>query len=90
MESDSAAVDEDGLESLDGHSMKSRSSVEEDRSFLNYFFEDIIDFGLGSVDESLSALDVGCLVFHDELVHDERFEELEGHSSGKTALMELE
>ena len=90
MESESTAVNEDGFESLDGHSMKSRSSVEEHRTFFNYFFEDIIDFGLGSVDESLCALDVGCLVFHDELVHDERLEELEGHSSGKTALMEFE
>jgi hypothetical protein len=89
MESDSAAVNEYGFESLDGHSVKCRSSVEEDRSFLDHFFEDIIDFGLCSVDESLCALDIGCLVFHDKLMHDERLEKFEGHSSGKTALMEL-
>ena len=53
-------------------------------------FEDVPDRGLYALGHALRALDVVRVALHDQPVHDERLEELERHSPGQAALVELQ
>ncbi len=57
---------------------------------LDDLFEDVPDLGPDALDDPLGALDVVGEALLDELAHDERLEQLEGHLLGQPALVQLE
>ena len=65
-------------------------AVQQDRMVLDDLFEDVPDLGPDALDDALGALDVVGEALLDELAHDERLEQLEGHLLGQAALVELE
>ncbi|MBA7648340.1 hypothetical protein ES703_56126 [subsurface metagenome] len=87
---DGAAINENGLKCLDAEAMQSRRPVQPDRSFLYHFLEYIVDFRFGSFHKSPGALDVRSESLLYQAVHDKRFKEFQGHSSGQTALVQSE
>src|SRR5437667_5204765 len=87
---DRLALDQDGFEGLNSKTMKSRSTVEEDRVLLDDVLENIPDLGPLLLDELLRRLDRGRDPSLLELPEDEGLEELERHLLRQTALMELE
>src|SRR3972149_1661744 len=65
-------------------------AVEQHRARRDDFVEDVPNLGAGAVDDALGALDVVGHAVGDELVHDEGLEELQRHSLGQAALMQLQ
>ena len=84
------AVYEHRLERLDAETVERRGAVEQHRAVLDHLFEDVPDLGANALGHALGALDIVCVAFHDESIHDERFEQLQGHAPGQSALVESE
>ena len=70
--------------------VEGRGAVQQDRVVLDDLFEDVPDLGPDALDDALGALDVVGEALLDQLAHDERLEQLEGHLLGQAALVELE
>ena len=81
------AVNEHGLERLDGQTVKSRSAVEQYGMLFDNVFEAVPYVGVDTVDLLLRVLDVGRLLRLDKTLHDERLEQLESHFLRQTALI---
>jgi len=90
MDLDGVALDELGHERLDAEAVQRRCAVQQDRVVLDDLFEDIPDLRGHALDVPLRALDVVREAALDELTHDERLEQLEGHLLRKAALVQLE
>jgi hypothetical protein len=90
VDSDGLSFDEHRLESLDAESVKGRRTVQQHRVIANDLFKNLIDFGRLLFDDLLGALHRLGDSLLDELVNDERLEELQGHRLGQTALVQLE
>ena len=84
------ALGEDRLEGLDAEAVQRRCTVQEHRMLLDDVFEDIPDFWTRALHHALCALDVVRSARSDELLHDERLEELECHDLRQAALVQLE
>ena len=84
------ALDEHGLERLDAQTVERRRAVEHDRVVLDDDLERVPDLGALLVDHFLGGLDVVGNTVLDELFHDERAEELDGHFLRHAALIELQ
>jgi len=63
--------------------MERRGTVEQDRVVLDDFFEDVPDFRPDALHDALGALDVVGEALLNQLPHDERLEQLEGHLLGR-------
>ena len=85
-----AALDEHGLERLNAQTVERRCAVEHDRVVFDDDFECVPDLGALLVDHFLGGLDVVGNAILDELFHDERAEELDGHFLRHAALIELQ
>ena len=90
MELERTALDEDGLKRLDAEAVQRRRTVEHDRAVLDDVFERVPDLVLALVDHLLGGLDVVGKTVFDELLHDERAEQLDGHFLRHAALVELQ
>ena len=90
VELDGFALDELGLEGLDGKTVERRGTVEEHGVAFHHEFKDIEDDGLTTVDDLLGALDGLHNAALDELADDEGLVEFGGHEFGETALAHLE
>src|SRR6185503_15431761 len=84
------AFDEHRLESLDAESVKRRSAVEQHRVIANDLFEDLVHLWRFLLHDLFGALHRLGDSLLDELVNDERLEELERHRLRQTALVQLE
>ncbi len=87
---DGLALDQDRLESLDAEAVQGGRAVQQHRVFLDDLFEDIPHLRAATLDHALGRLDVLGQLVVDELLHDERLEQLECHQLGQTALVQLE
>jgi hypothetical protein len=85
-----AALDQHRLKGLDAESVQRRRAVEHDGAVLDDVLEGVPHLVLALVDHLLGGLDVVGDAVLDELLHDERAEELDGHFLGHAALIELE
>src|SRR5450759_951496 len=90
MDADGLALDEHRLERLDAQAMQRRRTVEEHRVIANDLFENLVDFRALALDNLLRALDRLGDSLLDQLVDDERLEQLERHQLGQAALVQLE
>ena len=90
MDLDRLAVDQNGLEGLDAEPVQCRGPVQEHRVVFDDLLESVPDLRLHSVHHALRRLDVRREALLDELLHDEGLEQLQGHLTGKPALVELE
>ena len=79
MELERAALDQNRLERLNAEAVQRRRTVEHDGAVLDDVLEGIPDLGLALVDLLLGALDVVGNTVLDELLHDKRAEQLNGH-----------
>ena len=77
------ALDEHRLERLDAQSVKRRRAVEQHRVIANDLFEDLVHLGRFALDDLLGALHRLGDALLDELVDDERLEQLERHRLGR-------
>ncbi len=84
------AFHQDRLEGLDTKAVQRRSAVEKHRMLLDDLFETVPHRRVHAVDHLLGRLDVGRDLALDERLHHKRFEELEGHLLGQTALVQLQ
>ena len=84
------ALDEHRLERLNAQTVERRRAVEHDRVILDDDLERVPDLGTLLVDHLLGGLDVVGNAVLDELFHDERAEELNGHFLRHAALIELQ
>ena len=84
------AFDEHRLERLNAKSMQRRRAVEQHRVVADDLFEDLVDLGRLALHDLLGALHRLGDALLDELVDDERLEQLERHQLGQAALMQLE
>ena len=84
------ALGENRLEGLDAEAVQRRCTVQEHRMLLDDVLEDIPDFWTRALHHALCALDVVRSARSDELLHDERLEELECHDLRQAALVQLE
>ena len=90
MDADRLALDEDGLEGLDGEAVQRRRAVEQHRVALRDLLEDVPDLGRALLDHLAGAAHG---VHEAELLEpadDERLEEDERHLLRQAALVELE
>ena len=90
MELERAALDQNRLERLNAEAVQRRGTVEHDRTILDDVFQSIPDLILALVDHLLGGLDVVGKTVLDELLHDERAEQLDGHFLRHAALIKLE
>ena len=87
---DGSALDQNGLERLNGQTVQRGRTVEEHGVFLDDVFKDVPDEVLALFHGALCALDVVALARLDKALHDEGLEELDCHLLGKTALVDLQ
>jgi len=85
-----AALDEHGLERLYAQAVERRRAVEQHGVVLDDLFQHAPDRLVCAVHDALRALYVVRLALLDQLLHDERTEQLESHFLGQTALIHLE
>ena len=85
-----AALDQHRLKGLNAEAVQRRRTVEHDGAVLDDVLEGIPDLGLTLVDLLLGALDVVGDTVLDELLHDKRAEQLNGHFLRHAALIELQ
>src|SRR5262249_54355695 len=87
---DRVSFDENRLESLNPHSVESRSAVQEDGMLVNDVIENVPDLLVLSLEHLLGALDGVRVAQLFEPSNDEGLVELERYLLGKTALVNLE
>ena len=87
---DRPALDEHGLERLDGQAVQRGRAVEKDGVLFDDAFQHVPNGGLRLFDGALGALDVVALVRFDQLFHDEGLEQLDRHLFGQAALIDLQ
>ena len=81
------AFDQNGLKRLNTQSVQRRCTVQQNRVVLNDFLEDLIHLRALALHNLLRAFDrLGNALF-DQLVNDERLEQLDGHRLWQSALM---
>ena len=90
MDLDRAAVDQHRLERLDAQTVQRGRAVEQHRASLHHIFEHAPDLGLRALDGALRTLDVGRQLARDQLVDQERLEQLQRHPPRQPALVQLE
>ena len=90
MDADCLALHQHRLEGLDAKSVQGRSTVQQHRVLADDVLQNRPDLRLASLDHALGRLDVLGQALVDQLLHDERLEELECHDLGQAALMELQ
>ena len=84
------SFDEHRLESLDAESVKGRRAVQQHRVIANDLFENLVHLRRFLLDDLLGALHRLGDSLLDELMNDERLEQLQRHRLGQTALVQLE
>ena len=90
VEADRLTFDKHGLKSLDTETVQRRGAVQHDGMIFDDPLEDSPYLVAAALDETARALDVRREPAFDELVHDERLEELQRHLLRKPALVDLE
>ena len=79
---DGLALDQHRLESLNTQTMQGGCTVQQHGVFTNDVLEDSPDLGLTPLDHALGRLDVLGQSLVDQLLHNERLEQLERHDLG--------
>ena len=90
MQLDRLALDQHRLKRLDTQTVQGRRSVEHDRVFADYLFEDIPHLRRTTLDQLLGRLDGGGKATELQLREDERLEQLQRHLLRDTALVQLQ
>src|SRR5213593_1332617 len=90
MNADGLAFDQHGLERLDAQPVEGGSTIQKNRVIPNDLLEDLINFRTLPFNDLLGALHRFGDSLLDELVDDERLEQLERHELRQTALVQLE
>ena len=90
VDADRLALHEHRLEGLDAQPVQGRSTVQQHRVLADDVLQDGPDLGLAPFDHALGRLDVLGEALVDQLLHDERLEQLQGHDLGQAALVELQ
>src|SRR5437868_4915796 len=90
MDADGLAFHEHRLEGLNTKPVKRRRAVEQHRVAADDLFQDLVDLRRFTLHDFLRALHRLGDTLLDELVDDERLEQLERHQLRETALMKLE
>ena len=87
---DGAALNQHGLECLDGQTVQGRCAVQQHGMLLDDVLQGVVDLGEHALDLLLGFLDVGCLThLHQSLDH-EGLEQLQSHLLRQTALIDLQ
>ena len=89
MKLDCLTLYEDRLECLNTETVQCRSTVQHNRMLFDDVLEHIPDLSLKSLDHLLRTLDIMSGSVCNELLHDERLEQLDCHFFRKTALVNL-
>ena len=87
---DGLTLDEGRLEGLNTESVQGRGTVQHNRVTLDDILEDVPYLRIQTVNHLLRVLDVMCLTGLNQLLHNERLEQLEGHLLRNTALIDLQ
>ena len=90
VELDRRALHEDRLERLDPQAVQRRCAVQQYGAIPDHLFQHVPHLGLGALHDPLRALDVVRQPASHERVHHERFEQLQRHLLGQSALIELQ
>src|SRR5688500_18031591 len=90
MNANGLSFDEHGLEGLDAQAVQRRRAVAQHRVLANDLLEDLVHLGALALHDLLGALHRLGDALLDELVNDERLEQLERHRLGQAALVQLE
>ena len=90
MELERLALNQHGLEGLNGQAVQRGRAVEQHGMVVNHVFQYIPNLGLDALDDALGRLDVGGVACGDQLLHDEGLEQLQRHRLGQTALIHLQ
>src|SRR5262249_49927686 len=90
VDADRLSFNKNRLERLNAEPMKRRCAVQKHRMVADDLFQDLVDFRRLALHDLLGALDRLGDALLDELVDDERLEELERHQLRESALMQLE
>src|SRR5688572_31904069 len=90
MDTNGLAFHQHRLERLDAQTMQRRRAVQQHGVIANDLLEDLIDLGALALHDLLGALHRLGDALLDELMDDERLEELERHELRQTALVQLE
>ena len=90
VDADGLALHQHRLEGLDAQPVQGGSAVQQHRVLADDVLQDGPDLGLAPLDHALGRLDVLGQLIVDQLLHDERLEQLECHDLGQAALVELE
>ena len=88
MDLDRLTLDQHRLERLDAQTMQRRRAVEQYRMVFDDLVQHVPDLRPDALHHALGALDVVRLAAVDELLHDERLEQLERHLFRQTALVQ--
>ena len=89
---DGTAINQHGLERLNGQTVQCRCTVQKHGMLLDDILQSVPDLGehMRAVDLLLRVLDVGCLLHLNETLDDEGLEQLERHLLRQTALIDLQ
>ena len=87
---DGLALDQHGLEGLDAEAVQRGRPVQQHRVLLDGLLEHVPHLRAAPLDHALGRLDVLGQLGVDQLLHDERLEQLERHELGQAALVQLE
>ena len=90
MQLDGLAFNQDGFESLDTETVKSRCPVEENGVFPDDLGQDIPDLGGFPLDHLLGCLDGRCQTTRFQLAEDKGFKQFQRHFLWQTALVQPE
>ena len=90
VDTDGLALDQDRLEGLDAQTVQGGGTVQHHRVLTDDVLEDGPHLRLAPFDHTLGRLDVLGQLLVDQLLHDERLEQLKRHDLGQAALVELE
>ena len=87
---DGLALDQHRLEGLDAEAVQRGGPVQQHRVLLDDLLEHVPHLRAAALDHALGRLDVLGQLGVDQLLHDERLEQLERHELGQAALVQLE
>ena len=89
MELQGTSLSEDWLKGLNTQTMQGRCTVQEHWMLLNNILKNIPYFFLGTLNHTLSVLDIVSNLLTNQLLHNKWLEELQSHFLWQTALVNL-
>ncbi len=89
MQLNGLALDQNRLKRLNTQAVQGRRTVQKDRMLFDNILQNVPYLGASLFHHALGGLHIVCQLAGNELLHDERLEQLQRHFLGQTALIEL-